>query len=410
MAGVENPPDAQLFGHLAAVLPGRSAEGDQAVIAWVVAASQAYCANRFGHVRTGHLAKTFAQFFQRKSPAGRFADLVGHLLQPPLHRLAVEREGELLLRNPAQVKVHVRNGQRPPGSVAGRSRVGPGALRPNKQPRAVEPAQRASAGGHRVDGQHGGDDAHPGFFGFVFQLQATVVAGNVGAGPSHVEADDAFQPGRSCHPGGSHHAASRAGQHAVLARESLGLNQPPGRSHHSQRASRAELVPDAVQVISQYRGQIGIHHRGIASGNQLDVRGHLVAQAHLGKAQLPSHLAHQQLVLRIGIGVQQGHGQGVDPPAAKRSQGGFHLRRLQRLEHLPLGVHPPRQFHDGGKQDLGLANRQLEQPGPVLVANPQHIAQSPGGYKRRSRTGSRQQSVGAPGGAQLHLHRRQCGL
>jgi hypothetical protein len=76
-----------------------------------------------------------------------------------------EHAGEVVRLDLAEHHVGIGDRQRPAAAVAGRARVGAGALGPDAKARAVEMQDRAAAGGHRVDAHHRRAHAHAGDLG-----------------------------------------------------------------------------------------------------------------------------------------------------------------------------------------------------------------------------------------------------
>ena len=321
----------------------------------------------------------------------------------------VQGEEESLGEDPALKEAQVRHGQRPAAAIAGRARVGRRAVRPDDELHAVEAADRAAAGGHGLDGHHRGDDPHAGLFGLVLALIAAVEAGDVGARAAHVEADRPLEAGGPGDVRKADHAAGGTGKDAVLAHESARFHQSAGGSEDLQSPA-ADRLAQPRDVGPQDRVQVGVDHRRVAAGNDLHQRRDLVGEADLREARLASQAADQRFMLRMGIGVQQADGQRLDPlPSQRRQLVRGPRRRPARASTLPVGGHPLVDFHHGGKQRFGLADRQFKQFRPVLVADPQDVAEAAGRDQGRLRSAAREQGIGAPRRAQANLHRRQRG-
>ena len=118
------------------------------------------------------------------------------------HRVVVER---LVLRGPKifgkksgislpSHHIGVGDGERAAAAVAGRARIGAGAVRADAEARAVEMQDRAAAGRDRVDAHHRRAHAHARDFGLERALVLAVEMRHVGRGAAHVEADDVAKP------------------------------------------------------------------------------------------------------------------------------------------------------------------------------------------------------------------------
>ena len=87
---------------------------------------------------------------------------------------------------------------------------------------------------------------------------------------------------------------------------------------------------------------------------------------------------------RMAIGVQQADGERFDAGVAERLQL-LPDRGFGRCdEHLPVVRDALVDFDDGRGQRRRLANRQVEQPRPVLIADVQHVAEAARGDQRRA--------------------------
>ena len=118
-------------------------------------------------VRTGWLGSRWSRAPSDRLPGGSLTLDPSHALrqfmQPLLRRPAIERKRKPLRHDPPQNQVAVRHRQWPAASVAGRPRVGPGALGPDGQLHAVEAADRAAARRDGFDRHDRCDEPHPGF-------------------------------------------------------------------------------------------------------------------------------------------------------------------------------------------------------------------------------------------------------
>ena len=108
----------------------------------------------------------------------------------------------------------------------------------------------------------------------------------------------------------------------------------------------------------------------------------------------------------VGVAVEQTDRQRLDALLAQRRQLPANSLRLRHDEHLAVGRDPLVDLDHLGRQRRALRDGQLEQLGPVLVADPQHVGKAPGGDQGRACPAPRDQRVGAPRRAQPHRGRR----
>ena len=105
-------------------------------------------------------------------------------------------------------------------------------------------------------------------------------------------------------------------------------------------------------------------------------------QAHLRETQLLGDAADQLLVPRIGVGVHQAHRQRLDSLLPNRGQLGSNDFRIRAAENLAVGGDPFVDLDHRGEQRLRLADGQLEELRPVLITDPQDVAEAAGGDQR----------------------------
>ena len=195
------------------------------------------------------------------------------------------------------------------------------------------------------------------------------------------------------------HPAGRAGKDAVFSHERVGVDQPAGRGEDLQ-PPRAERLAEPVDVCPQNGIQIRVDDGRVAAGDDFHQRRDAARKADFRKAQLARDAAHKLLVLRMAVGVQQAHGQRLDRPAPQRGQLGTDRRRVGRFQHRAVGRDPLVDFHHRCEQRFRLADRQVEQPRPILIADLEDVAEAARGDQCRRRAAAGEQSVRATGGPQ----------
>ena len=324
----------------------------------------------------------------------------GH--QPRVQRLVParpEHPGEVAGLDPAQHDVGVGHGERAAAAVARGSRVRARRVRADPVPAAVESQDRAAAGRDRVDAQHRRAQPDPGHLGLVLPLELTGVVRDVGRGAAHVEADDPAEAGRGGGAGHADDAARRAGQDGVLAAEAVRVGQP-AVGLHEQHPGAAQLAGHVVNVAGQDRGQVRVHDRGVPPGYQLHQRAGRVRLRDLGEPDVPGDLADPGLVRGITVAVHADHGHGAQPVGVGGPQvpGGRLL--VQRHDHLAVRADPLGHLDHPAVQQLREDDLAGEDARPVLVADPQRVAEPPGDDQDRGLTPALEQRVGGHRGAE----------
>ena len=229
---------AERIRHQAGVLAAGAAEAVERVARHVVAALHRDLLDRVRHVLDRDLDEAVGDLLA----GAAVADLARELGERRAHRLGVERQ--VLLR-PEDLREEIRDQladhhvgvgdrERAAAAVAGRPRIGAGAVGADAEARAVEMQHRAAARRHRVDQHHRRAHAHARHLGLERALVFAVEMRHVGRGAAHVEADQPVEAGLA--PGLRHadHAAGRPREDRVLALEQLGGGEPARRHHEHQ--------------------------------------------------------------------------------------------------------------------------------------------------------------------------------
>ena len=399
---------AEGIGDQAGVLAGGAAEAVQRVFGDVVAALHRNLLDRVGHVLDGDREEPRGHLLRVLALAGGRGDLCGQGGEPPLDHLRVERLVGVRSEHPreeprldaAEHDVAVGHRQRPAAAVAGRARIGAGGLGTDPEPGAVEMEDRAAAGGDGVDAHHRRPHPHPGDLGLEGAFVLAVVVRDVGGGAAHVEADDPAEPGDL---GGPHHADDAAGrtrQDAVLALEQPRVGKAAVGLHEHQ-PDVAQLVGDAVDVAPQDRREIGVDDGGVAARDQLHQRAGPVRRRDLGEADLAGDLRHPPLVGGMAVAVHEHHGDRADAVIERGPQASAGAVLVERCQHLSAGVDPLVDLDHPLVEKLRQDDMALEQLRPVLVADPERVAEAAGDRQHRAVALALEQSVGGDGGAHL---------
>ncbi len=262
---------AERVGDQTCMLAPGAAEAIERIARHVVAALHRDFLDGVRHVLDRDLDEPVGHLFGRAA----VADLARQFDERRAHGLGVER---LVLAGPEDLRkkfrdqlaghdIGVGERQRPAAAVALRAGIGAGRIRPDPESRAVEMQDRAAARRNRVDQHHGRAHAHAGDLGLEGALVLAVEMADVGRSAAHVEAD---QPRESRGAAGlrhADHAAGRARQDGVLALEQIRGREPAGRHHEHETRTGAlavEFVCDLRHVAGDDRGEIGVHHTGVA--------------------------------------------------------------------------------------------------------------------------------------------------
>ena len=185
--------------------------------------------------------------------------------------------GKSVGRDFAQTEIHVGHGQRSAATIAGRTRIGAGAVGPDDELYAVEAADRAAAGRHGFDGHHRSHDADARLFGFVFQFVAAVESRRRRCW---------CLPCRNRSPDRNRPPATRekpttppAGPERMLSLPTkLSAPTSPPADVMIRNAPPASASPQLSTYAPQHRIQIGVHHRGIAARDDLHQRRNAAAK------------------------------------------------------------------------------------------------------------------------------------
>jgi hypothetical protein len=141
--------------------------------------------------------------------------------------------------------------------------------------------------------------------------------GDVGRGAAHVEGDDPAEAAHGRGPDRADDAAGRPREDRVLALEQARVGEA-AVGLHEHEPGVAQLAGHLVHVAAQDRREIGVDHRGVASGDQLHERAHLMADRDLGEADVPGQGRHPALVLWIAVAVHEDDRRRADAPVVGR--------------------------------------------------------------------------------------------
>ena len=297
---------------------------------------------------------------------------------PSPRRLHVERDlaAEQVRGDPAEHDVRVGDGRLGAAlAVAERAGVGAGRLRPHLE-RALgrDPGDRPAAGPHGDDVDHrdlarvGADRALGGEGRLAVEHDRHVGRGAAAVAGEHP--GEAGAPGDQRRP---QRPGRRPGQHGGdrLVHHLVGRQHPAVRLHHVEgdRAPAGEPVEpgvDVADVAADVRLDGGVDQGGHRPLVLAVLAQHLGADRHHGVRVLTAqHLAHRQLVLVVGVGVQEAHPDRGDVVVAEPAGGGHGIRLVERAQLVALEVHPAA---DGAHVVGGDDARRLDPEVGVAVA------------------------------------------
>ena len=397
VAWAKDGADTEFFGDGAGVLATGTAEGDERVVAGIVAFADGDFANRVGHPFVGDVEKTGEQILLRRRLGNRLADLV----ECGLGGVDVDRDAELGGIEPAEQQVDVGDRQRAARAVAGRAGIRARALRADKQLVAVEAADRAATGGDRLDGEHRRD--HPGAADamLVFVIEVAVEPADVGARAAHVEPDDALEAGLASGHRGTDDTTGRAAEQAVLG-PVIGAGDESTRAGHHVQFAAGQLALHAFEIARHNRREVGIDDGRLGARQDFDDRRQVAGHGDVLPTGVAEVLGQALFVFGVTVAVQTDDGGGL--VFVFRRVG---LREIERAEYLAKRVES---FVDpngvGGERGLFL-DVQREKVGAFLIANDEQILEAARDEQRDLSAFFLEQCVGAAGGGQVHDHRRE---
>ena len=396
-------PDPQLVGELAGVQRRRAAEGDQRPIVRVLAALDGVDPGRARHVLAHHLGHAEGRRVERERHGVADPAPKGVLGPGPVQRHLAARE--VLRGDSSHHHVGVGDGRLAPAeAIARRSRLRPGAFRPDREPaQLVDPGDGAAA---RADLHHVDDrDAQRNAAVLAEAIDARDLESSAGlgraavdqadlrGGAAHVERHRLVQAVRPCDRAGEDGAASRPRFHQPDREALRGLHrgQPSAREHQQERAAKPALAQRGVEAV-----EVALHegpHVGVGAGG-----GEAFELAELGRyvrgdrdrPRRPAPrevVAGEVLVGRIGVAVEEADGQRLGAGGIQGRKQGVELRFVEGDQNFATAVQPfrDREPPPPGNQGPGLDDVDLVLLGPSLRAHLDGVTKPLGGDQRRRR-------------------------
>ena len=172
-----------------------------------------------------------------------------------------------------------------------------------------------------------------------------VIKRDLGGRATHVEGENVGFAEPLGEMGGDRHAGSGTGFDQA-DRELTGEVEAQcatAGAHHEEGAARAPLLQsfgELGQISRHQRLNVGVGHRGRDAAILADLRQHARGQRHGEIRPLgPDGLCRSLLVGRVGIGVQEAHGDGLHILRPQRAHGLANLGLVEGCQDLPVEPH-----------------------------------------------------------------------
>ena len=269
-------------------------------------------------------------------------------------------------------------------AVAGRPRIGAGALRADGQGTVIEPGDRAPAGPDGLHRDHGLAQGPAAQRAVARDPRLAVEdQADVGGGAAHVEADgvlDTEVPGDA--PGrGDAGRGTRGGEAKRQLAQRLRRGHPAGGVEQVQPRIRRPGRFEPVEVARGQGHQAGAQRRRRGAFVLPRLRIDPVRERHEGEP-LAQPLAQRLLVGGVGVGMQQRHRDRLGPALPDAPDRLLHRARVHRLQHPPFMIEPLPHLEAARGRHLGSGlGRKVEtvEVAPVLAPDGQGVGEAPGG-------------------------------
>jgi hypothetical protein len=258
-----------------------------------------------------------------------------------------------------------------------------------------------------VDAHHRGLDAHTA----DERLEATVHVSvaderHVSRGAAHVEAERPLEAAERGDAGGAHHAAGGPREQGIGTAKALHVGQASRGLHETQARAR-QLALQRRHVRTQQRREVGVHSRRLAARQQPHLARNLVGGDDMGETHLERQVAKARLRLRVGVGVDQRDGRGLDSGGARLRERCPGARLVEGFDLLAVGADAPVDLHHPRVQRRRLADPELEQLRPLLGADLDQVAQAAIRHEHGRSPPAFEQRVGRQRGAEAHAAARK---
>ena len=338
-----DPSDLEPAGHVGDVEPGRPPEGEEGEAPRVHAPAHGHDADPFRHDRVDDAVDAVCG----QDALG--AEGLGDPVHRPLGGGPVEPRPpaeEVAGIEVAEDEVRVGDGhRRAPLPVAGRTRIGARALRPDAEdPARVDARDRAAPGPDRHDVQARERDLLAGHPAVAREVSlAPLDQRDVGARPAHVEGDEVPLAEEARRVAAARHPAGRSRQHGAGGQaDGVDDRRDPAvrlDDEDGARVARADQSLAEAREVPRERGA----HVGVDDGRAdplvlLDLREHLGRQRDVGPRQgLPEPRLRRPLVAAIPVGVEVADGDRLHARPPETLDGGAERPDGERSLDRPSG-------------------------------------------------------------------------
>ena len=305
--------DSEPVGNVTGVERAGSPEREQRILGRICSVADRDGPDRIGHLLDCDFEETFEkggiELLARNSRLLLQGDRCGACRFHVFHR---QGDAEVLRIDPTEKKVHIGDGERTTTPIAGRPGIGAGGLGADMEAPVLPLADGSASRCDRFDLQGGGEQSSVSHDLLEAVLEATIVAGHVRAGATHVEGEDSgetelFGDGR-----GTGNATGRTGEERVLRVIAFDRFETTGRGHREERAGFLDAGFDVGEKGLHHRMQVAVGDRGLSSREQLDQGSEVGADRYVVESQVEQSIAKGVLVNRIAISVEQGHRRDAD--------------------------------------------------------------------------------------------------
>ena len=371
------------IGNLTGMLTTSTAKALQDIVADVIAALHGNLFDGVCHVFNSNTQETFGDFFGCADLTGVFFDIGRHVFEALADGFGIQRFVTFGAKNIreevrldlAQHDVDISHRQRTATTIGRRPRICTGTVRANAETCTIKVQDRPATSRNRVDFHHRCTHAHTGNLGFEVAFVFAVIVRNIGRCAAHIKTDDLFVAIHFCGTDHADNPASRPRQDRVLALELDGIGQTTVGLHEHQFHA-AQFAGNLFDITTQDRRQIGIDHGGIPARDQLHQRADLMADGHLGKADVARNLFSCQFMCGIAITMHEHDGTGANAAVID-----FLQVRPQGIKVHPFELFALRVKTTGGL-DHGFIKRfrqddvAIKQTRAVLIGQTQRIAEA----------------------------------
>ncbi len=195
-----------------------------------------------------------------------------------------------------------------------------------------------------------------------------------------------------------------------LARKASARTNPPALVimwRELCKRAASQRAGDAGEIALQDRREIGVDHRRLGPGDELDQRRQLRGEGDVAEAGLPEKLSNLRLVPGIPVGVHQRDRHGLDPLVQQAAGRLVDRSGIERDQHRAVRRQPLRDLDGLPVERLRLDDLQREEVRSLLGADAEEVGESSGDQKRGRRPLALEQRVRSAGGGEPHGDLRQ---